>query len=142
MNQLPILVALTTLALGACGGSSDELPTPTMAADSSHAPAVTDGMQEVRDKDGKLLMQGMVRDGLRQGEWTSHFPDGSIRSRASFSGGIQEGATEVFHDNGSLYYRGQYHRDKPVGNWLFYDREGVQQRLVRYDSLGNQLEQR
>lgn len=113
-----------------------------VAADSGKAPAFTDGMQEIMGKDGNLLMRGEMRDGKRHGPWNSYFPNGAVRSSATYERGVQVGATEVYHETGAIYYRGQYHADKQVGEWTFHDPEGTLVKTVLYDSLGNILEQK
>ena len=100
-----------------------------------------DGMQEIMGQDGSLLMKGELQGGKRQGPWASFFPNGMVRSRATYEQGLQVGATEVFHENGSIYYSGQYHLDKPVGEWRFRDPEGNLVKTVLYDSTGTILEQ-
>jgi hypothetical protein len=135
-------VPLVILSAG-CGGRSSTTPedTRSIAADSGAAPAFTDGLQEIMGKDGNLLMKGELRGGKRHGPWASFFPNGMVRSRATYEQGLQVGATEVFHENGSIYYTGQYHLDKPVGEWLFHDPEGTLVKTVEYDSAGVILKQ-
>ena len=86
-------------------------------------------------------MQGEMADGKRVGPWTSFFANGGIRSKAVYVDGLEEGTTEIFHENGMVYYTGQYHLGKPVGEWLFYDTKGGKVRTVHYDSLGTMLDQ-
>ena len=86
-------------------------------------------------------MQGDLHEARRNGPWTSYFPDGGIRSKAVYVDGLEEGPTEVFHENGMTYYTGQYHLGKPVGEWLFYDVKGGKVKTVQYDSLGVMVEQ-
>jgi antitoxin component YwqK of YwqJK toxin-antitoxin module len=128
------------LIAAACAGRGEET-SPIVASDSG-AVAPQQGMQEIMAEDGTLRMKGELRDGKRNGPWSSFFPNGSIRSRAVFVDGLQEGATEVFYDNGMTYYKGQYHRDRPVGEWVFFDPAGTLMKTVRYDSLGTIIEQR
>ena len=86
-------------------------------------------------KDGGRL-EGEVHNGLRTGPWASYFPNGGIRSRSTYVDGLEEGTTEVYHENGSTYYTGTYHKGKSIGEWIFFDPHGKEVRRVNYDSTG------
>ncbi|MEO8590680.1 MAG: hypothetical protein ABI432_14995 [Flavobacteriales bacterium] len=131
---------LTALLFAACTGGEQPAASPVVA-DSTHVAPVTDGPQIVHTTDGGR-MEGDLREAERNGPWTSYFANGGIRSKATYRNGLEEGATEVFHENGMTYYTGQYRSGKPVGEWLFYDPKGVKVKTVRYDSLGVMLDQR
>jgi len=130
------------LLLGFAGGCNT--PTPkeqsSLVADTT-ASTKANGWQEVPTQDGGV-MKGEMRDGERVGAWTAYFPNGAVRSQRSYVNGISEGTTEVFHEDGSLYYSGQYSAGKSVGEWRFFDQEGALIRTAVHDSLGNLLEQR
>lgn len=102
---------------------------------------VTDGVLEIQIPDGGV-MKGEVRDGVRQGPWTSYFANGTIRSRGSYVDGEMDGPTEVFHPNGMPLYTGHYHLGLSVGEWRFYDESGVLIKTAIHDSTGALLEQR
>jgi hypothetical protein len=133
---LSFLFALMAIGCKDAAPSSGE---PALVADTTAQP-IQDGTQEIHTNDGGRML-GEVAGGKRNGEWSSYFPNGTIRSRATFVDGVREGPTKVYHENGLLYYSGQYHRDKQVGEWLFFDAQGAQVKVVRYDSLGTLLEQ-
>ncbi len=129
------------LLLGACGGPGGTAPTPAPpAADTAQAtlPAdtVRDGHQRVRDAHGRLLMEGDVRNGLREGLWVSFHPNGAVASRNEYHGGVLQGLTVAFRPNGALYYEGQHANGHPVGTWTFHDGIGTLVRTVVYDSAG------
>jgi antitoxin component YwqK of YwqJK toxin-antitoxin module len=109
------------------------------APDSTTVPASNgNGPVTIHTADGGR-MEGRLENGKRTGLWTSHHPDGTIRSRATYVDGLEEGPTEVFHPNGMTYYTGRYRAGKPVGEWTFYDRMGNEVERAHYDSLGNRL---
>ena len=81
-------------------------------------------------------MEGTLREGARNGTWTSYFADGTIRSRVVYVDGVEEGPTEVFHPNGMPYYTGQYANGRTVGEWVFSDPTGAELKRVQYDSTG------
>lgn len=84
-------------------------------------------------------MEGLVRNGKREGPWVAYGPGGGIRSRAVYEQGLEEGPIEVFHDNGLTYYTGQYRKGITVGEWIFFDPQGKEVKRVRYDSTGAEL---
>lgn len=131
--------AIIALLLAACTGTGQPAA-PPVVADSTHVAPVTDGPQVMHTTDGGH-MEGDLKQAKRNGPWSSFFPNGGIRSKATYVDGVEEGPTEVFHENGMTYYTGQYRAGKPVGEWLFYDAKGAQVRTVRYDSTGVILEQ-
>jgi hypothetical protein len=138
----PIGVTLILLAGFVMGCNS--APTPkeqsTIVADTT-ASKKANGWQEVPTQDGGV-MKGEVRDGERVGQWTAYFPNGAVRSQRTYANGLTEGVTEVFYEDGSLYYTGQYRAGKSVGEWRFFDQQGTLIRTAVHDSLGNLLEQR
>ncbi len=84
-------------------------------------------------------MEGDVRDGRRNGLWTSYHPNGAVQSRNEFRDGVLHGLTTTYRPNGALLYRGQNADGHPVGTWEFHDAIGTLERTVEYDSTGNRL---
>jgi len=141
MDTRTALAALL-LALVACNGPQAPAPAapPALVAprDTTTAPAdaIRDGHQRQLDEQGRLLMEGDVRNGKRQGLWTAYHKNGQVQSRNTYSNGLLDGPTVVFRPNGALYYKGQHANDHPVGEWLFHDEIGTLVRTVVYDSAG------
>jgi len=138
-RTFPAAIFGSLFLFAACGGT-DQPATPPIIVDTTQATLI-DGPQIVHTKDGGR-MEGEVQDTKRNGPWSSFFANGGIRSKAIYVHGLEEGPTEVFHENGMTYYAGQYHVGKPVGEWLFYNAQGMKVKTVRYDSLGVMLDQR
>ena len=87
-------------------------------------------------------MRGEKINGKREGGWTSYFPNGNVRSQATFVNGLQQGPTVVYHENGNTFYAGWYKDGKPVKDWTFYDENGNPVKIVRYSEDGILLEER
>ena len=100
---------------------------------------VENGTETTFWPDGTVRMKGMKKDGKREGIWTSYGPTGRVQSRKEFRKGQKEGPAVVFHDNGAIYYSGQYLHDKPTGEWRFHDETGELARTVQYDEQGEIL---
>lgn len=139
------LALLPLLALLACGGPDRAAPASTDGPSTSQGgasrapePSATlpEGHNVVRAADGRPVMEGEIVQGQRDGQWTSYTEQGRVKSRNQYVHGVLEGPTIVFYDNGQVRYTGQHHRDKPVGEWRFYDEQGALMEVTGYDSSG------
>ncbi|MCB0781785.1 MAG: hypothetical protein KDC03_20055 [Flavobacteriales bacterium] len=126
-------ILLAAILLGSCG----DPPTPSEPApvEEPPAPPPMNGERTIQIPGGGHMTGNMV-DGERDGPWTSYFPNGTIRSKAMYNGGLRDGAVEVYHPNGMTYYSGHFLNDKEFGEWTFFDEQGAKVRQVTYDSLG------
>lgn len=131
--EIRLTVLLIAISLFACGDGPPPATTPLV--DSTATPAPLNGPQVVHLKEGGRL-EGVMRNGKREGPWISYRADGSTWSRSTYLNGLEEGTTEVFHPGGEHYYTGQYHRGVPVGEWVFFDLLGGEVKRVEYDSTG------
>ncbi|MEO7082004.1 MAG: hypothetical protein ABIY71_10775 [Flavobacteriales bacterium] len=135
-------ILIPVLGLFSCGGNTGAVPTKEKEATSlpGMAPAQTElvinGPDKVYDTQGRLEMEGDRKNGLRQGVWTSYFPNGRVKSKNEYREGKLQGLSTVFRENGSIYYTGQHKDDKQVGEWRFYDEQGTLERTVTYDIAG------
>lgn len=75
---------------------------------------------------GALMMEGPIANNVRQGEWTSYFPDGKVQSTGIYEGGLRTGAAKIYHENGQLFMDGFYANDFKCGEWVFYDEQGYE----------------
>ncbi len=141
LSMLRALLLCIPLLLLSCGDQAldaDRTAVPAASVD----PSDKDGMHEIRDPDGVLIMRGEKVSGQRHGLWVSYFPDGTLRSKATYVHGLRQGSSTVFHENGAPFYTGLYKNDKFSGDWLFYDPDGTPVKRVRYDDEGNVVEER
>lgn len=76
-------------------------------------------------KDGSVLLEGNYIDGLRDGEWISHYPDGTMWSKGYFSEGKRTGKSWVYHPNGQLRMKGSYENGRKAGKWIIFNEEGI-----------------
>lgn len=73
---------------------------------------------------GSVKMDGAMKDGQRNGEWTAYFPDGRIQSHGYFKDGQRTGESKVYWYNGNLRYIGHYKGGQHCGKWIWYDEQG------------------
>ena len=141
------LAAIVFPLMLSCGGGTERgtsSPVDTTGAaahaDSLHrmaiADSLSDGYHVYKDKAGRPLMEGQMKDGQRQGVWTSYLPNSRVQSRNVYENGVLHGITTVFHENGVLYYTGMQRRGKPFGEWKFYDNKGNLAKTAVYDTSG------
>ena len=133
MRLFPLLLIF---ALVACGQPSGQQTTEPATVDSSSAS--DNGKYTETMPDGTRL-QGAMRDGKRIGIWRSFGPDEKLRSQTEYKEGKPHGPSAVFHPNGALYYTGDNHHGKPVGEWRFQDEQGTLLKIVVYDSTGHKI---
>lgn len=140
------IVALAMFLLGCGAGKADQGKpqgnTAGQAQEPRPAQQMVEGPNKIYDAEGRLEMEGNVHHGMRHGVWTSYFPDGRVRSRSEYREGKLEGITTTFRANGSMYYTGQHHNDKEVGEWRFFDDQGELARTVTYDTTGSIINDR
>jgi hypothetical protein len=141
-----VAALLTLLACSSPQVPPPVAPAPTAPTVQSATPepaaAVENGHQRLLNDQGRLLMEGDMRNGQRHGLWTAYHQNGQVQSRTTYTLGQRAGPTVVFRPNGALYYEGQYAHDHPVGEWTFHDEIGTLVRTVVYDSAGVQVDRR
>ena len=139
-------ILMPVLLLLACEGTSvsesDSTTNDTASSTSRPYPpldtvVIENGHAKMLSPDGRLLMEGDMKDGKRHGVWTSYTPEGRVKSRNEYQHGRLEGVATVFRENGVLYYTGQHRQGKQVGEWRFYDAKGELERTVNYDTSGS-----
>lgn len=89
--------------------------------------------RKVFNPKGNLQLEGPIKNNLREGLWSSYYPDGTIWSRATFVAGKSQGETLTYYQNGKLRYKGYYTMDEKSGVWEWYDSTGVIQKKVNFD---------
>lgn len=73
---------------------------------------------------GQVKMEGGMKNGQREGEWTAYFPDGRVQSHGFYKNGVRTGAATVYRSNGNLLSEGFYKEGKHSGHWKWYDEQG------------------
>lgn len=82
---------------------------------------------------GQVKMEGPMKNGKREGEWTAFFPSGRVQSHGFFKNDERTGAAEAYWNNGNLLYEGYYKEGKHIGHWKWYDEQG---NLIREEDYG------
>lgn len=103
------------------------------ALGSSSDSVVRDGEQIRYHKNGVMEMQGLMKDGKRDGLWKSWYENGLPWSETTFKNGIKEGKTTTWYDNGNKRYEGFFKNDKESGRWVFWNEDGTLSDTKNYD---------
>ena len=78
------------------------------------------------------MLSGKNRNGLKNGERISYFPNGEIQSICHFSDGIPDGAIIVYNNIGQELYRGNFDNGKKIGEWVFTNHKNNQRIVKQY----------
>ena len=81
---------------------------------------------------GQVMMEGAMKDGQREGEWTAYYPDGRTQSVCDFKAGKLDGVNKVYWENGNLRWEGFFKNNVHCGKWKYYDEQGIFQQEVDY----------
>ena len=80
-------------------------------------------------KNGRVEMQGIMKNGKRDGVWKSYYEDGSPWSETIFLDGKKRGKTTAWYNNHNKRYEGFYKNDLESGKWTFWDENGKIQKV-------------
>lgn len=117
-------VFLALIALSSCGGEKTDDVSPNSSVEFKEDYEKVDGQyfRAFYGSNDQLKTEGMYdKEEKRHGVWTQYFLDGRKQSIIEYKHGLKDGFSLVYHENGSLYYRGEYKDDQMVGQWDFYD---------------------
>lgn len=82
---------------------------------------------------GGIEIQGMMKNGKREGLWKSFYEDGTPWSKTTFKEGLKDGPTTTWYENGKMRYEGFYKDDDEKGVWKYYDEKGNFIKTFDYD---------
>ena len=75
-------------------------------------------------ENGKIKIQGAIKNNVREGKWEAFFDDGILQSIGMFKNGVRHGEAKVYYHNKQLMYEGMYEHGKESGKWKFYNEQG------------------
>ena len=135
MGLLPVILAML---LWSCGNRTKEKVEhyydngqPSLVHTIDHKGAVV--YETEYYEDGKVKMEGGMKNGKREGDWKAYFPDGKVQSIGTFENGLRTGKAVVYYSNGQLYMEGMYKEGRHCGKWTYYDEQGY---ALRTDDYG------
>ena len=86
------------------------------------------------------MREGDYKNGKKHGPWKLYYPNGQLKSEATFHEGLYTGYYCSYHENGAKKFEGRYapirgnSRDgRKEGEWLIHNRDGVPVERITYD---------
>ncbi|NBC84431.1 MAG: hypothetical protein GVY19_13775 [Bacteroidetes bacterium] len=87
----------------------------------------------IYSKNGVLLEEGKLnREGIRSGKWLIYYDNGDVYAKGNYIRNKKSGKWEYFYQNGNLLQKGYYKKGKPDGEWTWYYRNGD---TLRYEEF-------
>ncbi len=83
---------------------------------------------------GKIFMEGPIKNNKRNGEWIAWYDNGVIWSVGHYENGLKHGSSNVYYTNGQIRYTKNYDENVSIGIWYFYDPDGNEIGKVEYDN--------
>jgi antitoxin component YwqK of YwqJK toxin-antitoxin module len=72
----------------------------------------------------QVQMDGIYKDGKREGKWTYWYENGKVWSEGTYKNGKAEGRRTAYFENGKVRIDGSYKEDNRIGKWSFFDENG------------------
>lgn len=141
-----IIIASLLIGLVSCSNQPDEksvvdtkVVEPAVDINStqftiiSNQDSTQNGESIIKYPSGKVKMQGMMKDGKREGLWKSFYETGLPWSETTFEAGIKNGKTTTWYENGNKRYKGFYKNDRESGKWTYWNEAGEQVNSQDFD---------
>lgn len=88
--------------------------------------SIADGVLTIRDLDGNAVHSGMVKKGMRVGEWTTFYANGKIENVRNYQNGIIEGKVSEYSDNGLIRSEKFFSQGMRDGRGTYYQPQNKQ----------------
>jgi antitoxin component YwqK of YwqJK toxin-antitoxin module len=69
---------------------------------------------------------------IKQGEWIQYYPSVKVLLKSNYSDGKINGKFEVWFENGTIEYSGQYKNDSRDGLWIIFNENGTIKYKLEY----------
>lgn len=88
--------------------------------------------EKVLYQNGKVWMEGPLKEGERDGLWRAYYSNGDTWSESEFSIGMRHGVVNSYYENKQLRYTGFFYDDRSDGKWVWYDSTGTIEKEVDF----------
>lgn len=75
-------------------------------------------------ENGALAEQGLARDAVKEGEWSSWTDAGVLVEQGSYTNGLRSGHWKFWRADGTPQEEGDFAAGRRTGTWTFYDEAG------------------
>ena len=86
------------------------------------------------------MREGEYKNGKKHGPWKLYYPNGRLKSEATFHEGLYTGYYCSYHDSGAKKFEGRYapirgnsHDGRKEGEWLIHNSDGVPEQQIVYN---------
>lgn len=93
---------------------------------------VSDNVEIVKDKNGKISFKCELENGLREGKGYEYYPDGTIRTVSNWIAGVQNGELIEYFDNGKIQQFSMWKDGKLNGEAVEYSNKGYIHMIKQY----------
>lgn len=90
--------------------------------------------------EGQVMIEGIFKDGKRNGQWTSYYQNGKKQSVNYYLDDQTHGDYMLYHENGIIKIEGEYNFGIQTGGWKAYDEDGTLLTYNYYDAEGNLMD--
>jgi TonB family protein len=97
------------------------------------------GQVTVKNNNGIVIEQGLVKKHLREGLWTKYYDTGKREEEITYLHGVKNGVYRYYTKEGALKKEGFHTNDLPTGEWKFYDFAQRLASVMHYDTGGKLL---
>jgi antitoxin component YwqK of YwqJK toxin-antitoxin module len=98
---------------------------PALAESKDRSDTLRDGDYTSRYPNGLIQIKGFYIHGKREGEWVAFFPSGKTQSEGFFTHGKRDHHAIVYYESGKKMYEGTYKEGVMVGKWQYYQADGT-----------------
>ena len=141
MNKLfTIALSIVFLFFASCNSQKAKPEQEAVKKDSVITLKLNTGEQPAMDKEGvnsdyhsngNKKMEGLIKDGKREGLWQAWYENGILWSEGEYTNGVNNGKSITYFESGKVRYEGKYVNGKKVGDWNYYDEEGKLVKTVK-----------
>lgn len=122
MKHIPFLLGLAVFFLG-CNGGVGGGEAVTFSEDGYELQTVSGTLQKAvkRDGSGVIIEEGLLKDGLQTGAWTTYYPENNLpKTIINYANGMRNGLYLEMNDRGQIELRAGYMNNKLDGPWGVY----------------------
>ena len=90
------------------------------------------GVFKIKFTNGKIAIEGFIKDNKNIGEWKYYYPNGQLESKGYFDNDIAVKKWVWYYMNGKIKQEGVYSKGLREGEWSFYNDSGIIQLKVYF----------
>jgi antitoxin component YwqK of YwqJK toxin-antitoxin module len=85
---------------------------------------------------GAVVEEGCYRNDRRTGTWKGYWPNGRVKSKITYAGGLPQGAYSLYYENGQIEEQGTWDLDRNTGAFKRWHANGKLAQEFLFDQFG------